>query len=70
MFYRIIRCDICNKDIPFKRIRTQFGEIDIVAMGKTEVCDTRGLFSHICRECALKIDNELLKVKLELLGDK
>ena len=70
MIQRIIRCDICNKELSVTRVTAPIGEIDVVETGKTEVCDTRHLFQHICKECALKIDNELLKFKLKVLGDK
>lgn len=70
MVERIICCDICNEKLSVKRVTTPIGDINVVVMGKTEVCDTHHLFQHICKECALKIDNELLKFKLKVLGDK
>lgn len=67
MFHRFICCDLCDKELPIEQIATPFGMTDVVKVGKTKVWDTSNLFRHLCKECALTIDNELLKVKLNIL---
>lgn len=70
MYQVITRCDICSKVLPITPVETPFGTVNIVETGKTMVVDTRGLFRHLCKECALRIDNELLKFKLDILENK
>lgn len=66
--YRVtIHCDICGKTLPIEQVTTQVGTFYVVKVGKTEICNTKHLFKHLCKECALMIDNELLKFKLDLL---
>lgn len=67
MFRMTVHCDVCNKNLPIEQIETSFGKIEVVKVGKTKVVDTNNLFKHLCKECALTIDNELLKFKLEVL---
>ena len=67
MFRVTICCDICMKEIPIEQISTPIGKVEIAKTGKTKVCDTNHLFKHLCKECALRIDNELLNFKLNLL---
>lgn len=67
MFRTIIICDLCGKELPIEQITTQFGIIEVVKTGKTKVWDTSSPSHHLCKECALRIDNELLKLKLDLL---
>lgn len=63
----IVRCNLCTKELPTKRIETPFGSSEVVEVGKTKVWGTKKLFRHLCKECALTIDNELLRFKLNLL---
>jgi uncharacterized protein YlaI len=62
-------CDVCGKKLPTKTKQTPFGEVEIVCgTGTTKEWNTKGLFMHLCKECALTIDNGLLKTKNELLS--
>lgn len=63
-------CDICGKELPVREIETAIGKIEVVETGRTKVWDTSGLGKHLCKECALRIDNELLTFKMELLASK
>lgn len=70
MYQLITRCDICSKILPITTVETPFGTVNIVKTGKTTVVDTRDLFRHLCKECALHIDNQLLKFKLDILENR
>lgn len=61
-------CDVCGKKLETKTKQTPFGEIEIVCgTGTTKEWNTKGLFQHLCKECALTIDNGLLKTKMDIL---
>lgn len=61
-------CDVCGKKLQTKIKQTPIGEVEIVCgTGTTKEWDTKGLFQHLCKECALSIDNDILKIKIELL---
>lgn len=60
-------CDMCKKELPIKEKQTPYGAVRYVKSAKTKVLDTTSLFTHLCDECALIIDNELLSLKLEIL---
>ena len=70
MLQATIRCDLCNKELLIERASTPFGKACMVKDGKTKVWDTSNLFQHLCKECALTIDNELLNLKIELLKER
>ena len=64
-------CDICGKKLETKTEQTPFGEVEVVVgTGKTKEWDTSKLFSHLCKECALEIDNKLLRTKYEMIATK
>ena len=65
MFKIIVCCDVCKKEIPIKKIETPIGKIEVPDVGKTEVVDTSFAYQHLCKECALEIDNQLLKAETE-----
>lgn len=60
-------CDICGKALPVKKARAPFGSFEIIESAKTEVWNTQTALPHLCKECALQIDNSLLSLKLEML---
>ena len=64
-------CDVCGKKLETKTQQTPFGKFEVVlGTGKTKELNTTRLFSHLCKECALKIDNKILRTKNELLSAK
>lgn len=71
MIERHYLCDVCGKRLDFEVVQTPLGEEReiIRGLGTTKVWRTEGLFKHLCKECALTIDNELLKAKLEILTE-
>ena len=71
MIKRYYACDWCGKTLDYEVVQTPFGdEREIIkGLGTTKVWNTKRLFPHLCKECALTIDNELLKAKLEILTE-
>lgn len=71
MIGRLYVCDVCRKEFKYEVAQTPLGnKIHIIhGLGTTKVWNTEGLFQHLCKECALMIDNELLKAKLEILTE-
>lgn len=71
MIKHYFECDVCGKRLPTKIQQTPFGEIEIVCgTGTTKEWNTKGLFQHLCKECALTIDNSLLKTKMQILSSR
>lgn len=69
MIEYICRCDICRKELETETKQTPFGEIEVIKnVGKTKEINTDALFQHLCKECALSIDNTILKEKMRLLS--
>lgn len=63
-------CDYCGKRLETRKQQTPFGEIEIICgTAKTKEWDTTMLFQHLCRECALSIDDALLRLKMSYLGE-
>lgn len=60
-------CDVCDKKLEVVKKITPFGEVEVVKTYRTKVWNTSTLFPHLCESCALKIDNQLLETKLNLL---
>lgn len=69
MYKTTVHCDVCDKKLEIVKKITPFGEVEVIKNSQTKVIDTRLIFPHLCENCALKIDNELLKTKLEMVGD-
>ena len=67
MFKYTAHCDICDKKLQIVKKQTPFGEVEVVKTARTKVLDTKMILPHLCEECALKIDNEILMQKLILL---
>lgn len=67
----VICCDLCKQPLPVRQRKAIICgnevTLETVEMRRTTVWNTRSLFQHLCSECALKIDNELLKLKLSVL---
>lgn len=62
-------CDVCGKKLETEIIQTPFGEVEVIlGTGTTKEWNTKGLFQHLCKECALSIDYGLLKIKNELFS--
>jgi hypothetical protein len=69
MIESICRCDVCRKQLETEVRQTPFGEINVIkGLGKTKEINTDALFQHLCIECALSIDNAILKEKMRLLS--
>lgn len=69
MFKSICICDVCHKQLKTETRQTPLGEVDvIIGLGKTKEINTEALFQHLCKECALSIDNTLLKAKVRVLS--
>ena len=63
-------CDCCGKRLETKKMQTPFGKVEVICdTAKTQEWDTTGIYKYLCKECALKIDNNLLRLKMELLKD-
>lgn len=69
MIRHYYECDVCGKKLPTEIKKTPFGQIEVVSgVGTTKEWDTKRLFQHLCKECALTIDNALLRVKMQYLS--
>lgn len=69
MIRHYFECDVCKKQLPTKIKQTPFGEVEVVCgTGITKEWDTKRLFRHLCKECALTIDNALLRTKMQHLS--
>lgn len=69
MFENICICDVCRKQLKIETRQTSLGERNvIVGLGKTKEINTEALFQHLCKECALSIDNTVLKAKVRTLS--
>ena len=69
MFENICICDVCRKQLKTETRQTLLGEVDvIIGLGKTKEINTEAIFQHLCKECALSIDNTVLKAKLKTLS--
>lgn len=60
-------CDCCEKELPKHIQHTPLGNIEVVETGKTEYFNSQCVFKHLCKECALKLDNAYLGAKVEML---
>lgn len=60
-------CDVCSKILPIEHKQTLFGKIEVVKTSKTKEWDTSMFLPHLCKGCALEIDNGILKSKFELM---
>lgn len=60
-------CDCCKKEIPIQKKHTPLGDVDVLETGKTEYFNSQCVFKHLCKECALKLDNAYLGAKVEML---
>lgn len=69
MIKRYYACDWCGKTLDYEIVQTPFGdEREIIkGLGTTKVWNTKRLFPHLCKECALAIDYALIKEKFEIL---
>lgn len=63
-------CDYCGKRLETEKKHTPFGEVEVICgTAKTKEWNTTGIYHHLCKECALEIDNDLLRLKMKLLKD-
>lgn len=67
MFKTAVHCDVCGKELKIIRKHTPFGDVYVIKTSRTKQWDTSMILPHLCETCALKIDNDLLNAKLELL---
>ena len=67
MLKTAICCDVCGKELPCKTLNTPYGTVEVVKTAKTEVWNTSRVLPHLCKECALKIDNALLSAKIQIM---
>lgn len=63
-------CDFCEKPIPEMTMVLDGNEVPCVDLAITKEWDTRSLFPHLCKSCADKIDNALLKMKTGMTHKK
>jgi len=68
MIKHTVCCDVCGLPLPIRRFRTPAGVFECIETARTEQWDTRSIFPHLCKKCALTIDNELLKTKNDILN--
>lgn len=62
-----ILCDVCLNPLPTEAVEDSvYGAVEVLKLSRTKEWDTRLLFPHLCENCALKIDNALLKFKNEV----
>ena len=67
MLKTAICCDMCEKELPCRTVNTPVGAVEVVKTAKTEVWNTSYVLPHLCKECALKIDNALLSAKIQIM---
>ena len=67
MIRTTICCDVCGMELPKKVVNTPYGKVEFVKTSKAEVWNVSTVFPHLCKGCALTIDNALLKTKMDLL---
>lgn len=67
MFKTVVCCNVCGEELKIFRKHTPFGDVDLFKTFQTKQWDTSKMLPHLCEKCALIIDNELLKLKLEVL---
>lgn len=62
MSVRVV-CDVCERPIPIEKRWPE----DFLQNGYTREVNTRKLFPHLCKSCALKIDEAVSLAKVEWL---
>ena len=67
MFKTTVHCDVCGKELPIIRKHTPLGDVDVIKTARTKQWNTSMILPHLCETCALKIDNELLQTKIDLM---
>ena len=67
MIIQTIHCDICGKELPREIVNILGQNIEVYKTAHCKEWDLKSILPHICKTCALEIDNKLLKLKLELM---
>ena len=68
MFKTRVHCDVCDKPLKLYRVDTPLGSYDDYETSHTKQWDTSNILPHLCKKCALEIDNAILSVKLSVLS--
>ena len=62
-----VYCDVCGEELKIIQKHTLFGDVNVIKTSRTKQLNTSRILPHLCENCALKIDNELLEAKLKML---
>lgn len=63
-------CDVCGNPLPIKTVETMFGTVESVKTFKSKEWDISSIAPYLCELCALKIDNAILELRREYLGER
>lgn len=58
-------CDFCGKPLNEHIEETDFGESVVVENHPTKELNTREMFTHLCEDCSVKLDDVLVYARRE-----